>query len=182
VVLNVNMSVSDVLQERMDSEQQEHFDILMESLGLQQFVRSPFENNWLGAVTSVYGYRLHPITRTREMHTGIDIAMPEGTPIMGGLEGATVITAQDMGGYGLTVVIEFVDAETEQGVRVLYAHMASIAVNVGDVVNVGDILGAVGQTGTATGAHLHLEIFITEDGGATWRRVNPLFHTDPFVS
>ena len=181
VILSINMTVSEVLQNRMNIDQQEHFSYLMESLGLRQVVRSPFENNWLGNVTSIYGYRLHPITNAREMHTGIDISKPEGTPILGGVNGATVITAGDMGGYGLTVVTQLIDADTGQGIRVLYAHMAEIYVSVGDVLEAGEIIGTVGQTGVATGSHLHLEISITEDGGATWRRVNPLFFTDPFV-
>jgi len=82
--------------------------------------------------------------------------------------------------YGLTVIIEHVDMETGLGVRVLYAHMDTIDVNVGDIVALRDVIGTVGQTGAATGAHLHLEISVSENSGATWRRINPIFFLEPF--
>ena len=180
VALTVNMTISEVLQSRMSADEQEHYDYLMESLGLRQFVGSPFENNWLDNVTSIFGYRFHPITLTREMHTGIDIAKPEGTPILSGAPGI-VVHAGDMGGYGLTVIIEYVDEERGVGVRILYAHMSTIDVAVGDELEIGDVIGAVGQTGVATGAHLHMEVSINENGGA-WRLINPLFFVEPYVS
>ena len=180
VVLTVNATISEIIQERMNDEQREHYDILMESLGLRQFVSSPFEDNWLGSVSSPFGYRFHPITGLREMHTGIDIAKPEGTPIMSGAPG-TVVFAGEMGSYGNTVIIEYVDEASGRGVRILYAHMADISVVVGDVMEIGSVLGTVGQTGTATGAHLHIEVSITENGGE-WRLLNPLFFIQPYVS
>jgi len=180
VVLNVNSTISDVIQDRMTENQQEHHEYLMETLGLRQFVGSPFADNWLGAVTSVFGYRFHPITMTREMHTGIDIGKPAGTPILSGAP-STVVFAGDNGGYGNTVIIEYIDEERGVGVRILYAHMANIDVAVGDVLEIGTIIGTVGSTGVATGAHLHMEVMINEDGGA-WRLINPLFFVEPYPS
>ena len=184
VALTVNMTVSEVIQSRLSGNPDvlEHYEYLMKSLGLRQFVGSPFKDNWLGNVTSIFGYRFHPVTLTREMHTGIDIGKPEGTPISGGVSNAVVITAGDMGGYGLTVIIEYIDSETGKGVRVLYAHMATIDVLVGDVLEMGQVIGTVGQTGVATGPHLHLEISITEDSGGTWRLLNPIFFAEPYQS
>ena len=179
VALTVNMTVSQVIQSRLTTDdQQERFDVLMESHGLRQFVGSPFADNWLGSVSSVYGYRFHPITQTREMHTGIDIAMPEGTPILSGAPGI-VTFAGDNGGYGNTVIIEYFDAETGIGVRVLYAHLHEITAAVGDVLDIGVSIGTVGSTGTSTGNHLHMEVSINEDGGA-WRHINPLFFVEPY--
>ena len=180
VKLTVNMTISQVIQDRMNADQQEHYDILMESLGLRQFVGSPFENNWLPNMTSPFGYRFHPISLTREKHTGIDIAMPQGTPILSGVPGI-VTFAGDMGGYGNTVIIEYVDEESGVGVRLLYAHMHEINVSVGAVLEMGDVIGTVGTTGVSTGNHLHMEVSINEDGGA-WRRLNPLLFVQPYVS
>ena len=180
VRLTVNMTIAQVIQNRMNADQQEHYDVLMESLGLRQFVGSPFADNWLPHMTSPFGYRFHPITLTREMHTGIDIARPEGTPILSGAPG-TVIFAGDMGGYGNTVIIEYFDEESGIGVRLLYAHMHEINVAVGDELAIGDVIGTVGSTGVSTGNHLHMEVSINEDGGA-WRRINPLFFVEPFTS
>ena len=189
VTLDVNGTISEVirtrLEDRYDGSDEDnpylaHFEFLMETRGLRQFVGSPFENDWTGVVTSIFGYRLHPISGNREMHTGIDIGKPTGTPLLSGLDGGIVVTAGDMGGYGLTVIIEYVDTETGLGVRVLYSHMDTIDVSVGDVLELREVIGTVGQTGTATGPHLHLEISISEDSGATWRRINPIFFLEPF--
>ena len=90
VILTVNSTVTEVLQDRMDDDQEEHYDLIMESLGLRQFVGSPFEDNWLPNMTSPFGYRFHPITQSREMHTGIDIGLPEGTPILSGAPGSGI--------------------------------------------------------------------------------------------
>jgi len=155
VVLTVNGTISEVIQDRMTENQQEHHDYLMETLGLRQFVGSPFADNWIPHVTSHFGYRFHPITLTREMHTGLDIAKTEGTPILSGAPGV-VVFAGDMGGYGNTVIIEYIDEERGVGVRILYAHMADIDVAVGDVLEVGTTIGTVGSTGVSTGPHLHI--------------------------
>jgi murein DD-endopeptidase MepM/ murein hydrolase activator NlpD len=180
VVLTINSTVSAVIQDRLDDENQEQYFYLMESLGLRQFVSSPFENDWLGSVSSTYGYRFHPITKAREMHNGIDIAMPEGTPILSGLPG-TVTFAGEMSGYGNTVIIEYVDAATGKGVKILYAHLKDINVAVGDTPEIGESIGTVGDTGTATGFHLHMEVSINESGG-TWKHINPLFFVEPYVA
>jgi murein DD-endopeptidase MepM/ murein hydrolase activator NlpD len=179
VKLKINSTISEVIQDRIDDDNQEQFELLMETLGLRQFVGSPFESNWLGSVSSIFGYRFHPITKVREMHNGIDIAMPENTPILSGLPG-TVTFAGDMGGYGNTVIIEYVDAETGKGVKILYTHLKDIDVAVGDTLETGVPIGTVGDTGTATGFHLHMEVSINEGGGA-WRYINPLFFVEPYT-
>jgi hypothetical protein len=180
VVLTINSTVGDVLLDRMDDEQQERYILIMESHGLRQFVGSPFEDNWLGFVSSIYGYRFHPVTLEREMHTGIDIAKPEGTPVMCGAKG-TVTFAGDKGSYGNTVIIEYTDDKSGLGIRLSYAHLAAINVSAGDVPAAGDIIGTVGQTGTATGAHLHMEISINENGGE-WKTIDPIYFTEPYPS
>jgi murein DD-endopeptidase MepM/ murein hydrolase activator NlpD len=113
-------------------------------------------------ITSLFGWRIHPITGASRMHTGTDIGAPMGTPVMAALSGR-VILADMMGGYGLAVAIEH-----DNGARqTLYGHMSELFVKPGDVVNQGTVIGRVGSTGASTGPHLHFELRqMTTDG--TW--------------
>jgi murein DD-endopeptidase MepM/ murein hydrolase activator NlpD len=112
-------------------------------------------------VTSRYG----PRTATEIVsanHAGIDIAANEGTVFIASMEG-TVITASSGATYGNHILIKNGDVIT------LYAHCKTLYVNEGDTIVQGQKLGEVGQTGNATGPHLHFEI--RKDG----RTVNPEF-------
>ena len=104
-----------------------------------------------GRVGSPFGPRLHPIFGTVRQHTGVDIAGSTGDAIWTSKEG-NVIFAGWKGGYGNAVIVSHVD-----GIATLYAHMSQIFVSVGDSVDQGDVLGAVGSTGWSTGPHLHFE-------------------------
>lgn len=115
-----------------------------------------------GRLSSPYGYRIHPIYGTKRLHTGIDIAASNGTPIAAAGSGR-VILAKVFGGYGNAVVIDH-----GGGLTTLYAHQSRIAVSVGQAVGRGDTVGYVGSTGNSTGAHLHFE---TAEFG---NRVDPL--------
>ena len=112
-------------------------------------------------VTSGYGYRTHPIRRTTEFHTGIDIGAPSGTNIVAA-ESGTVIISGWRGGFGQTVVIDH-----GNGLSTLYAHNSRNLVTEGQWVNRGDVIARVGSTGVSTGPHLHFEV--RHDG----RHVNP---------
>jgi murein DD-endopeptidase MepM/ murein hydrolase activator NlpD len=112
-------------------------------------------------VTSRYG----PRTATEIVsanHAGIDIAANEGTVFIASMEG-TVITASSGATYGNHILIKNGDVIT------LYAHCKTLYVKEGDTITQGQKLGEVGQTGNATGPHLHFEI--RKDG----RTVNPEF-------
>jgi murein DD-endopeptidase MepM/ murein hydrolase activator NlpD len=113
-------------------------------------------------ITSLFGWRIHPISGASRMHTGTDIGAPMGTPVMAALSGR-VILADMMGGYGLTVAVEH-----DNGARqTLYAHLSELFVKPGDLVNQGAVIGRVGSTGASTGPHLHFELRqMTTDG--TW--------------
>ena len=116
-------------------------------------------------VTSPFGWRTHPITGRRNLHGGIDIAAPNGTPIMASKAGVVVIS-QYGSSYGNSVVISHPD-----GTRTLYAHMSQRNVSAGDTVRQGQTVGLVGSTGSSTGNHLHFE---TWTGSSSSSRVNPM--------
>jgi murein DD-endopeptidase MepM/ murein hydrolase activator NlpD len=104
------------------------------------------------AITSLFGWRVHPITGNTRMHTGTDLGAPMGTPVLAALTGR-VIMADFFGGYGLSIALEHQDG-TQQ---TLYAHLSEIFVKPGDVVSQGTVIGRVGSTGASTGPHLHFE-------------------------
>lgn len=103
-------------------------------------------------ITSKYGMRIHPVHGTKKLHTGMDISAATGEPIRAAASG-TVTYAGNRGGYGKTVVIDH-----GNNLSTLYAHLSSINVNIGQQITQGTELGQAGQTGTATGPHLHLEV------------------------
>lgn len=107
-----------------------------------------------GRITSPYGYRTHPILKTRRLHTGVDIGAPSGTPIHAA-GGGEVIWASWRGGYGNTVIIDH-----GGGKATLYAHMSRYNTSVGGTVAKGQVIGYVGSTGLSTGPHLHYEVRI----------------------
>ena len=110
------------------------------------------------AISSLFGWRIHPITGDYRFHAGTDISAPEGTPVLAAVAGQ-VITADFMGGYGLTVVVQHEDGNNVS----LYAHLSEIFVQPGEFVEQGNALGRVGSTGFSTGPHLHFE----------WRHMTP---------
>ncbi len=107
-----------------------------------------------GVLTSKFGMRFHPIKKTERLHAGVDWAAPPGTPIHAAFAGK--ITYRDVrGGYG-----NFIEITHKDGITSRYAHMLKFAdgVELGSVVQAGDLIGYVGTTGLSTGPHLHFEI------------------------
>ena len=133
-------------------EQTDLYGVYMETLGNRQCYGSPFDFSWMGYVSSPYGYRVHPINGGKHLHSGIDIAVAAGTPVRA-LQDGYVASAGNDGGYGLCVLIE-----GEKGYCSRYAHCASLSVSAGQEVKRGDVIAAVGSTGSSTGPHLHLEV------------------------
>ncbi|ACH94516.1 peptidoglycan DD-metalloendopeptidase family protein [Borrelia recurrentis] len=107
-----------------------------------------------GIITSGYGYRPDPFTKTISFHNGIDIANVANTPVVATKEGIVVTAGFSVGGYGKYIVIAH-----NNGFQTLYAHLGSFAVKVGDRVSRGQMIGRMGSTGYSTGNHLHFTIF-----------------------
>ena len=102
-------------------------------------------------VTSPFGWREHPIYGGQRFHTGVDIGYEGGTEIPAMLPGV-VEFADWWSGYGKCVILKHAGGD-----HTLYGHMEMIDVKPGQEVQKGSVLGTVGQTGAATGPHLHLE-------------------------
>jgi murein DD-endopeptidase MepM/ murein hydrolase activator NlpD len=105
-----------------------------------------------GPISSPFGMRIHPILGDARMHTGIDFAVGTGYPIKAAGPGV-VVWAGPRGGYGNAVIIDH-----RNGLATLYGHQSRVNVAVGDKVSTGQVVGFVGQTGLATGPHLHFEV------------------------
>lgn len=105
-----------------------------------------------GRISSAFGYRTHPILKTKELHTGIDIAVASGTTVVAA-NGGTVIKSAWNNSYGNLLMIDH-----GGGIVTLYAHNSALLVNKGDVVSKGQAVSKVGSTGMSTGPHLHFEV------------------------
>ncbi|HOI64822.1 MAG TPA: LysM peptidoglycan-binding domain-containing M23 family metallopeptidase, partial [Mesotoga sp.] len=105
-----------------------------------------------GKISSEFGWRKDPFTGASTFHSGMDIAVQQGAPVFAARDG-TVIEAADNGGYGLNIIILHAD-----GSKTRYAHLSHISVYSGQRVARGELIGRVGETGRATGPHLHFEI------------------------
>lgn len=105
-----------------------------------------------GRISSEYGYRTNPISGAYALHTGVDIAADEGTAIVAAYNGVVRDTGTGVK-RGKYVLMEHYD-----GSETLYCHCSEILVGEDEVVMAGEPLALVGETGWATGPHLHFEI------------------------
>ena len=123
----------------------------------------PVSNKNLSRMASGYGYRIHPIYKTRKMHSGMDFSAKSGTPIYATGDGKVSKVRRSRRGYGNHVIIDH-----GFGYKTLYAHMKKYAVKRGQKVKRGDLIGFVGSTGRSEAPHLHYEVH--KDG----RKINPV--------
>ena len=103
-------------------------------------------------ITSYFGYRRHPIFRTKRLHSGIDIGGGRGSGILAAADGI-VIHSGWRGGYGKCVIIDH-----GGGIATLYGHASRLYVRKGSRVKRGQKIAAIGSTGFSTGPHLHFEV------------------------
>jgi murein DD-endopeptidase MepM/ murein hydrolase activator NlpD len=114
--------------------------------------------------TSVFGVRGNPFGGGGgEMHPGLDMAAPIGTPVYATADGFVGRAERTYGGYG-----NLVQLEHGKGIETRYGHLSQILVHSGQRVHRGDLIALMGSTGRSTGSHLHYEVRI--DG----RAVNPM--------
>jgi murein DD-endopeptidase MepM/ murein hydrolase activator NlpD len=107
-----------------------------------------------GTITAPFGWRSNPFGGAPEFHEGLDIAAPMGTTVAAAA-GGTIIMAQWYGGYGNYILIDH-----GGGYSTGYGHLSAIYVSVGQSIQRGQAIGAVGSTGQSTGPHLHFEVRI----------------------
>lgn len=117
----------------------------------KQFVPSslPVDNNWF---SSNFGWRIDPFTGLSTFHEGIDFMSPKGRAIRAAAAGVVVYSGRHPQ-YG-----NMVEIDHGNGLVTRYAHASALDVTVGDVVVIGQKVGAVGNTGRSTGPHLHFEV------------------------
>ncbi|NQU34954.1 MAG: M23 family metallopeptidase [Bacteroidetes bacterium] len=125
----------------------------------------PVNNKELKRLSSYYGYRIDPIYKINKFHAGVDFSAPQGTPIYSSGAGRVVKTNHSRRGYGNTVTIDH-----GYGYRTFYAHIKDIKVKKGEIVNRGQIIATVGNTGKSTAPHLHYEVRKNN------RTINPIYY------
>ena len=135
----------------------------MPFIGVDGFC-SPIGAGWESVVTSEFGYRSDPFTGETRGHTGMDLAVPTGTPIRAALPG-TITVSQYSSSYGYYVMIDH-----GNGLSTLYGHNSQLLAQVGQTVEAGDIISLSGSTGRSTGPHLHFEV------RANGERTNPRYY------
>jgi murein DD-endopeptidase MepM/ murein hydrolase activator NlpD len=116
----------------------------------------------VGWLTSGYGSRPDPFTGEGASHPGLDISADKGRPVYATANGL-IESAAWSGNYGNLITVDH-----GYGLKTRYGHLSGFAVKAGDRVNRGDVIGYVGATGRATGAHLHYEVL------ANGQTINPL--------
>jgi murein DD-endopeptidase MepM/ murein hydrolase activator NlpD len=109
-------------------------------------------------VTSGFGDRINPVTGRRELHTGIDIAAPVGTPVLAAAHG--IVTAT--GSCALNG--RYIRLQTDMGYAIVYAHLSEILVRKDQRVEQKEVVGLSGNTGRSSGPHLHYGVY--RDGKA----------------
>lgn len=175
-ILNIDLdsnSLYSVVFPRMNADEREMYLVYMDTRGNKTYFGNPFDFNWSNRLTSLYGWRIHPISQNLQIHRGLDLAVPLGTSIQAIHEGRVIRVGFDPDGYG-----HYLTIEDKDGYRSTYAHCSSILISEGDHVVKGQAIARAGSTGASTGSHLHLEL--TYQG----QYLNPYFFiegTDPYL-
>ena len=159
------MAESEVLQDELMQEiaakekelEEAKYDEYLAKLALQG-ENPPSNATWVTPVsgwklTSPFGMRVHPVLGTQRMHSGIDMACAQGTPIYATRAGKVTRASYQAGGAGNYVSINHLD-----GFASIYMHMTHYVVSAGQTVSQGQLIGYVGSTGLSTGPHLHFGI------------------------
>lgn len=161
---HVNPNAEDLARIRSESSR---INQALRAWRMQDEVQTRFTLPLGGRLSSPFGLRRYFNEQPRKPHSGIDIAAPEGTPIVAPADGQVIET----GNFFFNGNTVFIDHG--QGLVTMYCHMSRIDVQPGQAVKQGQTFGAVGQTGRVTGPHLHWAVSLND------ARVDPsLFFDD----
>ena len=138
----------------------------MSTFALKKALGTLFMWPTTGAITSPFGMRHDPFTGIMEFHNGIDIANVVGTPIKASMDGQVALVGRNRG-YGNFIILNHGD-----GFQTLYGHLSKSLVQKGEYVKAGQKIGLMGDTGYATGPHLHFTIYKNS------APVNPLIYLE----
>lgn len=117
-------------------------------------------------ISDDYGNRMHPTLNIQKFHNGIDMAAPNGSPILAAYDGEVVAAAysSSMGNY---IMVNHGD-----GLYTIYMHASALYVNQGDIVGKGEKIAAVGSTGRSTGPHLHFSVRLNGSYVSPWNYIS----------
>lgn len=113
----------------------------------------PVDNGKLTGMVASFGRRVHPFYKVLRMHTGVDYALPVGSPVYATADGTVRTIKRSERGYGNMIVVEHGELYSTS-----YAHLEKINVRQGQSVRRGDVIGEVGNTGLSMAPHLHYEV------------------------
>ena len=186
VTLNYNItekvSWDEILNKYLDQNQREKYKNYYDRKGgaIRAF-SSPFAFDWSNTITSPFGYRTWDDGST-EFHKGLDFGVPNGTEILAVADGVVEVgtgcnhnypkdgSCGCNGGFG-----NYVEIQCENGTLILYGHMSQVAVQNGQTVKNGQVIGYSGCTGWSTGFHCHLQM--VKDG----EYIDPLVFIRPYT-
>lgn len=159
VALNTNKKAQDAIFDQIDKMEADSNALAVQirkltatSSGKVQGTINTYPLPGYKEISDSYGWRIHPITKKKSLHTGTDIPAPSGTQVHAAGAGV-VIMAGWYGAYGNAVIIDH-----GGGYTTLYGHNSRLEVSVGDAVKAGETISYVGSTGWSTGPHLHFEV------------------------
>ncbi|HEY4788810.1 MAG TPA: M23 family metallopeptidase [Bacteroidales bacterium] len=165
----------DIISKRMIIQSKSYDELIEKALNKEEMLKclpgiQPVSNKNLERTSSGWGWRIHPLYKIRQFHSGQDFAAPIGTEVYATGDGIVEKTeSSQYSGYGNCIVIDH-----GFGYKTRYAHLSRFNVKVGQKVKRGSLIGFVGNTGFSTGPHLHYEV---EKNG---EKVNPVnfFYND----
>jgi murein DD-endopeptidase MepM/ murein hydrolase activator NlpD len=148
----------DIISKRLYIQSKSYDEIITKALNKEQMLAclpaiQPVANTNLERTSSGFGYRMHPLYKIPQFHSGQDFAAPIGTEIYATADGTVEKVEVASWGYGKNIIIDH-----GFGFKTLYGHMNGFNVNLGQKVKRGQVIGFVGSTGLSTGPHVHYEV------------------------
>ncbi len=164
----------DKLERRLNAQSMSFRELLKLAKDKEKLLASipaiqPVRNKDLKKRISGFGFRIDPIYKTRQKHTGMDFTADAGSDVYVTGDGVVEEIERKKWGYGNCIVINH-----GYGYKTRYAHLSAIKVKVGQKLKRGELIGLVGSTGKSTGPHLHYEVEVNGE------KVNPIgyYHSD----